>query len=73
LLQCIPAAIDGSQVAMGVLLDNVNATAGDTPCVVITRQAEMNQKEMNYGAMTGPQIITANGQLAAPSVMIIVR
>jgi hypothetical protein len=50
LLQCIPAAVDGSQVAAGVLLDNVDATAGDTVCVIISRQAELDKKEMNYGA-----------------------
>lgn len=35
-----PAATNGSQIAAGVLYDNVNATDADTPCVVVVRMAE---------------------------------
>src|SRR5690242_2974708 len=42
LTQLAPAAVDGSQHAVAVLFDNIDATAGDvTGCVLIARMAEV--------------------------------
>ena len=46
--QLAPAASDGSQVAAGVLYDDVDATAAATSGVVITRDAEVNGKLIGW-------------------------
>lgn len=66
-----PGASDGSQAAAAVLFDNVDATAGDTLAVVIARTAELNAGEVTWPAgITGPQKLTATGQLAALGVTL---
>ncbi len=41
-----PASTDGSQIAVALLLDYADATAGDVPGVGIVRQAEVNAGEL---------------------------
>ena len=41
-----PAASDGSQVAVGILYDAVDASAADTDGVAIVRLAEVNATEL---------------------------
>jgi hypothetical protein len=41
-----PANTDGSQTAVALLLDGVNATAGDQPAVAIVRHVEINAAEL---------------------------
>lgn len=68
-----PAAGTGEQVAVAILLDNVNATAGDLPCALLARQAEVIDAELNWAALTTPQKATARAQLAALPVAILCR
>lgn len=69
--QLAPAATDGTQVASGVLLADVNATAADQACAVITRSAEVNGTELVYpGGITAPQKDIAIAQLQAAGVMV---
>jgi hypothetical protein len=68
-----PAAGTGEQVAVAILGDNVNATAGDTPCPLIARMAEVVDAELNWAALTTPQKVTARAQLAAVPTMIVCR
>lgn len=65
-----PAAGTGEQTAVAVLFDNVDATAADVSCVLITRQAEVNDKELNYAALTTPQKATVRTQLAAVGILV---
>jgi hypothetical protein len=41
-----PANTDGSQTAVALLLDAVNATAADLPAVIVARHAEVNKAEL---------------------------
>lgn len=45
-----PAEDDGAQTAAGILYAAVDATDADTPCVVIVRDAEVNQHELLWPA-----------------------
>lgn len=69
--QLAPAATDGTQVASGILLADVNATAADQACAVITRSAEVNGTELVYpGGITAPQKDIAIAQLQTAGVMV---
>jgi len=62
---------DGSQNAAAILLDNVNATAADTTCVIVVGPSEVNNKELIWpGGITGPQKTTAIGALDALSIRV---
>ena len=65
-----PAAVDGSEVAAGVLYDAVDASAADAEGVVIIRLAEINATELVWPAdiTAGPKT-TALGQLATLTVI----
>lgn len=64
-------ASDGSQTAAGVLYANINASAADTACVVVTREAEVKAPALIWPAgITGPQTTTAIGQLANANVIV---
>ena len=41
-------ASDGSQTAVAILYDDVDATAADAECVVIARDAEVNKSELQF-------------------------
>ena len=41
-----PANTDGSQTAVALLLDAVDATGGDKDCVIVARHAEVNAAEL---------------------------
>lgn len=43
-----PAAVDGSNVACGILWGPVDATDGDVPCVVHTYQCDVNGAEISW-------------------------
>jgi hypothetical protein len=60
-----PANSDGSQVAFALLLDNIDATAGDKEAVAIVRSAEFNENELIWfsGATTNDKA-AAVAQLA---------
>lgn len=60
-----PANTDGSDVAAGVLFDAVNATAADMPGVIIRRDAEVNDMELQwFSGASGGNKTTGKAQLA---------
>ena len=69
--QLAPGASDGSQNAAGVLLNAVDATAGDQPGVIVARHAICSDKGLIWPAsITGPQKATAISQLKALGVLV---
>lgn len=61
-----PAAVDGSEVAVAILWDTVDASAGDkTGIVLIVRHAEVTQEALNYGVADAGEIVTARAELLA--------
>ena len=60
-----PAATDGSQVAVGILYDAVDASAADAEGVAIVRIAEVNAAELVWpDGITPTEQTTALAQLA---------
>lgn len=45
-----PAATDGSQVVAGILFDEVNASTGDKPGVLVVRDCAVNASELAWGS-----------------------
>jgi hypothetical protein len=71
LTQWNPGAADGSQNAMGVLYDNVDASAGAVTVVFIARMAEVNDKELVWFATaTAPQKAAARTALQALTILV---
>lgn len=68
-----PAASNGSEVAVAILVADTDASAGDKTCAMIVRNAEVNKAELGWGALDAGQITTATAQLAAATINIIVR
>lgn len=68
-----PAASDGSQTAVAILLSDTDASGGDKVCSILARYAEVNRAELGFGALDAGQQTTAIGQLAAAAIGIIVR
>ena len=65
-----PAAVDGSEVAAGVLYDAVDASGADAEGLAIVRLAEVNAAELVWPAgITGPEQTTALGELAALNII----
>ena len=65
-----PAAVDGSEVAAGILYDAVDAAAADAEGVAIVRLAEVNAAELVWPAgITGGEQATALGELAALNII----
>lgn len=65
-----PANTDGSETALALLLDNVDATDADVAAVIIARQAEVNAAELVWfvGATTD-QIAIGLGQLKQQAII----
>ena len=69
--QLAPSANDGSENAAGVLLGDVDASAGDTPGVIIARHAICSDKGLVWpSGITGPQKNTALGQVKALGILV---
>jgi hypothetical protein len=65
-----PAAVDGSEVAAGILYDAVDASAADAEGVAVVRLAEVNAAELVWPeAITGGEQTTALGELAALNII----
>src|ERR687892_1813122 len=65
-----PAAVDGSEVAAGILYDAVDASAADAEGVAIARLAEVNAAELVWpDGITAPQQTTALGELAVLNII----
>lgn len=67
-----PAALDGSQIAAGVLYAAVDATSADAPAVGIVRDAEVKKDEITYHASTDDQAKknAVNADLAKAGVIV---
>lgn len=67
-----PAAADGSQTAVGVIVEAVNATAGDVAHYFLARgPAVLNSAKIVWpGGITGPQTTTATNQLKALGILL---
>lgn len=66
-----PAAADGSQIAVGILAFDCNATAADQQAVIVAREAIVKSSAITWpGGITAPQKTTAIGQLKALGVLI---
>lgn len=65
-----PSNSDGSQTAVAVLYDNVDATSADKEAVIVARDAEVNKAELQWfsGASDG-QKTTGLGQLALVGII----
>ncbi|MEO6917569.1 MAG: head decoration protein [Collimonas sp.] len=64
LVQLAPAATDGTQTAVAILLEDVNATAADKPGTVVARGAVIDPAELVWPAgITAPQIAAALADL----------
>jgi hypothetical protein len=65
-----PAAVDGSEVAAGILYVAVDASAADAEGVAIVRLAEVNAAELVWPAgIIAPEQATALGELAALTII----
>ncbi|MEG3637654.1 head decoration protein [Magnetococcus sp. PR-3] len=65
-----PAATSGAEVAVAILYDHVDASAGDAGGVVIHRLAEANAGRLVFdAAVTDAQKTTALGQLADQNII----
>jgi hypothetical protein len=66
-----PAAVDGSQNAYGVLIEDVDASAADKLSTVIRREAVLADSKIVYpGGITAPQKATALSQLEAVGITV---
>lgn len=61
---------DGSLIAAGVLITEVDATDGDMPGVAIVRDAVVNENELDWGDLEAGEITTAKAQLAALGITV---
>ena len=69
--QLAPSASDGSENAAGVLVGDVDASAADTPGVIIARHAICSDKGLVWpSGITGAQKNTALGQLKALGILV---
>lgn len=65
-----PAASDGSQNAVAVLLADCNATAGDTTALILARLAEVKAALLTFkSGITAPQKATAFSALATQNIV----
>lgn len=66
-----PAAIDGSEVAAGIMTAAVDASAGDAVGVIIAREAIAIDSGLVWpGGITGGEITTATGQLKTATIIV---
>ncbi len=69
--QLAPAANDGSETAVGVLVNAVDASTADQPGVIIARHAICSDKGLVWPAsITGPQKAAAISQLKALGILV---
>ena len=66
-----PAGLDGSEVAAGVLVAAVDATAADAPGVIVARHAIVADHALVWpAAITQPEQDTATAQLKAAGIIV---
>lgn len=65
-----PAATDGSEVAVALLFDNVDASAADVLETIVKRDAEYNAVEIVWDTgLTPTEILAAEDQLEAVGIV----
>jgi hypothetical protein len=71
-VQWAPTAVDGSEIAAGVLFDSVDASAADAPGVAIVRGGvALTSAELTWpAAATAEQKVAATNQLAALGIVM---
>lgn len=62
--------VTGIQTAAGILFDAVDATSADKTGVMVVRACEVNRNELDFGALSTPQIATAIAQLQALGIIV---
>ena len=66
-----PAALDGSQVAAGVLYADVDAIAADTEGLAVVQQVAVQRSKLVWiTGITGPEQTTAEGELETATVFV---
>lgn len=70
-LELVPGAADGTEDAVGVLYDAVDATGGDANGIVHVRDCEVVDAELTWpDGITSGQKDTAISQLAAAGIIV---
>ena len=65
------AGADGSQLAVGVLVEDVNATAADVLTTIIARFAVVADNGLTWpGGITAPNKVTATNQLKTAGIIV---
>jgi len=65
-----PTNTDGSETAVAVLYDNVDASAADVDCVIIAREAEVASSSLQwFTGATANQIITGKAELSVATII----
>ena len=66
-----PTTVDGRQRAAGVLYDDVDATGGDLPGVIVSRYASVREGALQYAAgITAGEKASAKADLTARGVVV---
>ena len=67
-----PDASDGTEIAVAVLWDKADASAGDAPAVAIVRgPAIVNRHDLVFaGSPSEPEITAAHAALAAAGIIV---
>lgn len=63
------AAVDGTEVAAGILGYDVDASGADAEGVIIARDAEVNADELGWNAQAQPAIDAGTADLAALGII----
>lgn len=64
-----PVAVDGSEVAAGVLSAAVDASAADKAGVAFVRDCEVNRSELGFGTLDAGEQAAAVSELAAAGII----
>ena len=63
-------AVDGTEVAAGVLFDDVDASAADVVGVAILRDAEVKASDMGWNGQAAPAITAGTADLRAIGIIL---
>lgn len=65
-----PAALDGTQIAAGILYTRQGITTGTKKATMVVRMQPVNGRLLDFGALTDPQKAVAEAQLAAQNIIV---
>ncbi len=63
-------AVDGTEVAAGILYDAVAASGAAAPCVVLDADCEVNGAEINWNSQAQPAIDAGTADLLALGIRV---